>query len=306
MSEYALQTYELTKVFDGERALDRLNLAVPHGSIFGLMGPNGAGKSTLIRLLLGLLQPTSGGGDVLGNSITELSGDWRREIGYVADYQNFFPHYKVSELLAFCAKLYPNWDEKRCHDLLDVFQIAPEKRVRSLSKGMKTQLALVIAVAMRPKLLLLDEPTSGLDPVMKHHFKQLVLQVAASGDTTVFFSTHNLHDLEQMADHVAVLMKGKLLFTRSLDELKENTRKIQAVFPNGLPDAIRQAPGVLSVQGQGNVYTIVVQDHAADLMSLIEAHRPAFVETVDLSLEEMFIQTMGKEGYAHDAAFRLE
>ncbi|TCP52536.1 ABC-2 type transport system ATP-binding protein [Tumebacillus sp. BK434] len=306
MSGYALETRGLTKVFDGERALDRLSLVVPHGSIFGLMGPNGAGKSTLIRLLLGVLQPTAGDATVLGRSIADPSGVWRQEIGYVADYQNFFPHYKVGELLAFCAKLYPNWDDKRCRDLLDLFQIPSGKRVRALSKGMKTQLALIIALSMRPRMLLLDEPTSGLDPVMKHHFKQLVLQAAASGDTTVFFSTHNLNDLEQMADHVAVLMKGKLLFTRSLDELKENTCKIQAVFSEGLPDAIREAPGVLSVQEQGKVSTIIVQDHTAALMGMIEAHRPDFVETLDLSLEEVFIQTMGKEGYAHDPAFRLE
>jgi len=184
--------------------------------------------------------------------------------------------------------------------LLRTFELPARKWVRTLSKGMKTQLALIVALSMRPRVLILDEPTSGLDPVVKHHFMQLIMQEAAAGDTTVFFSTHNLHDLERMADRVAVMLKGKLLFNRSLDDLKASTRKIQAVFPDGLPEEIRKIPEILRVEAQGKVYSIVVGDRFAETLEKVKALHPVYLETVDIGLEELFIHTVGKEGYAHE------
>lgn len=300
MTQWAIETKALTKDFDGDRAVDRLDLTVPEGSVFGLMGPNGAGKSTVIRMLMGILRPTSGTGFILGKEITDPTGAVRQQVGYVADFQNMYPFFRVEEILQFCAKIYPFWDWKRCRALLKTFELPTGKWVRTLSKGMKTQLALIIALSVRPRMLILDEPTSGLDPVIKHHFMQLIMQEAAGGDTTVFFSTHNLHDLERLADRVAVIMRGRLLMNKSVEELKATTRKIQAVFPEGLPEEIRKLPDVLKVEAQGRVYSIIVGDRFNETFEKIKAFNPSYIEIADIDLEELFIHTMGKEGYGHE------
>lgn len=301
MENWAIETIGLTKDFDGERAVNDLNLKVPQGSVFGLMGPNGAGKSTLIRILMGIYKPTMGKGTILGQDIADPSGQVRQQVGYVADIQNMYPFFKVQEILQFCSKVYANWDWHRCNSLMRTFALPTKKWVRALSKGMQTQLALIIALSIKPRLLILDEPTSGLDPVIRHHFMQLIMQEAASGDTTVFFSTHNLHELERMADQVAAIMKGKLLFNRSLDEIKADTRKIQAIFPEGLPAEIRKLPETLSVEEEGKVFTIVVGSRFAEILEIVKSFNPTYVETVDVGLEELFIHTLGKEGYGHES-----
>jgi ABC-2 type transport system ATP-binding protein len=250
---WALETTGLTKVFNRETAVDDCSLQVPEGSVFGLMGPNGAGKTTLIKMLMGALLPTAGSGRMLGRDISDPTGEVRQEIGYVADTQQMYPHFKVEEILKFCSMVYRSWDEQRCRTLLKSFGLPQEKQVRSLSKGMKTQLGLIIALSVRPRLLILDEPASGLDPVLHHHFMQLLMQETAREGTTVFFATHNLYDLERTAEQVAVIMKGKILFSKPLDELKSSSRKIQVVFPEGIPEQARKIPGVLRVEEQGRV-----------------------------------------------------
>lgn len=298
MQDMAIQTNDLTKEFDGVPVVDRLSLSVPAGSVFGLMGPNGAGKSTLIRMLLGLLHPTSGTGTILGQSILDPSGEVRGQVGYVADAQTMYPFFRVEQIIEFCSRVYPNWDSKRCNSLLNLFELPRQKWVRSLSKGMKTQLALLIALSMRPRVLILDEPTSGLDPVMKQNFRNLILQEAATGDTTIFFSTHHLHDLERMADQVALLMNGRLLLNQTIDELKLSARKIQVVFPDGLPNAIRTLPQLLKIEEQGKIYSLVVGSQFEQVAATVQECNPVYSETLDLGLEELFIHTVGKEGYS--------
>lgn len=298
--EVVIETKGLTKLFDGETAVDHLDLIVPESSVFGLMGPNGAGKSTLIRMLMGIIKPTTGTGTILGRKITDPSGEIRQQVGYVADVQHMYPFFLVEEILEYCSRVYHYWDDKRCRALLKTFELPTGKLVRSLSKGMKTQLALVVALSVRPRLLILDEPASGLDPVIHRHMMQLIMQEAATGETTVFFSTHNLHDLERTADRVAVIMKGKLLFSKPLDELKLGARKIQAVFPDGLPAEISDSPDVIRVEEQGKVYSLVVGENFGEILERVKLSNPVHVELLDLDLEEIFIHTMAKEGYSRE------
>lgn len=300
MIDWAIETVKLTKTFDGESVVEGLDLQVPMGSVFGLIGPNGAGKTTLIRMLMGIYKPTSGSGTILGKDISDPTGEVRRQVGYVADFQQMYPFFTVEEILRFCSMIYADWDWDKCKALLKDFNLPMKKRVRALSKGMKTQLALVIALSMRSRVLILDEPTSGLDPVMKRHFMQLILQEVAAGDTTIFFSTHHLHDLERMADHVAVLMKGKLLFSKPMDELKRTVKKIQAVFDGGLPEAIRTLPHILNIETSGSVYSLTVGDRFAETLEQVKAYHPVYLETVEIGLEELFVHAMGKEGYGYE------
>lgn len=281
---WALETTGLTKVFNRETAVDDCSLQVPEGSVFGLMGPNGAGKTTLIKMLMGALLPTAGSGRMLGRDISDPTGEVRQEIGYVADTQQMYPHFKVEEILKFCSMVYRSWDEQRCRTLLKSFGLPQEKQVRSLSKGMKTQLGLIIALSVRPRLLILDEPASGLDPVLHHHFMQLLMQETAREGTTVFFATHNLYDLERTAEQVAVIMKGKILFSKPLDELKSSSRKIQVVFPEGIPEQARKIPGVLRVEEQGRVYSLITGSNFGDVLERVKGFNPVHLEVLDLDL----------------------
>ncbi|GIM46779.1 hypothetical protein DNHGIG_23280 [Collibacillus ludicampi] len=165
---------------------------------------------------------------------------------------------------------------------------------------MKTQLALIIALSIRPQLLIMDEPTSGLDPVVKQQFLQLIMQEVADGNTTVFYSTHHLQDLERIADYAAAIYKGKVLFSRSLEEMKQTTRRIQVVFPNGLPAEIRSLPQILHIEEQGKIYSLIVSDHFHETMERIRSFDPLFVEALDLNFEELFVYTMKKEGYVRE------
>jgi ABC-2 type transport system ATP-binding protein len=302
MQNWAIEIQNLSKIFGRKKvALDDIDLAVPEGSVFGLMGPNGAGKSTLIKILMGIIFPSSGTAALLGRDISNPSGELRQDIAYVPEVQNFYPSFYVEDILGYCQRVYPNWDKKRCKTLLKAFDLPIEDRVRELSKGMKTRLAHIIALSIRPRLVILDEPGSGLDAVIKQEFMRLYMQEAASG-AGIFFSTHNLHELERMADQVAVIMKGKLLFQRSLDEWKANSRKIQAIFPEGLPEEIKDLPGLLRVETQGKVYSIVLGDHFTENLERIKALKPQYMDTLDISLEDLFVYTMKKEGYSHEIA----
>ncbi|MBO2531900.1 MAG: hypothetical protein CW342_03215 [Thermoactinomycetaceae bacterium] len=296
MSRLAIETQGLTKIFDGVTALDGVDLTVPEGAVFGLVGPNGAGKTTLIRTLMGILRPTAGTVRILGRDCFEGSGEVRQQVGYVPDEPVLYPSFRVEEMLQLCSRLYRHWDWKRCEELLERFQLPRNRWILSLSKGMKTRLALAIALSVRPRLLILDEPAGGLDPVVKHQMLGLVLEEVAEHGTTVLISTHQLEDLERIADHVAVMKKGRCLLTRTVEDLRKEARKIQAVFPEGLPEAVRRMPGILHVESQGRVYTLTVGNGFDTVLEAVKAHRPVYVETVSLGLEEWFIRTVEKEG----------
>ncbi|MZP29213.1 ATP-binding cassette domain-containing protein [Heliobacterium undosum] len=295
--DWAIECRELTKTFQDYTAVDKVNLQIPQGIVYGLLGPNGAGKTTLIRLLMGIFRPTSGTGAILGRSITDETGAVRQSVGYVADVQDYYPQMTAEELLDFCRGLYPSWDRDKERWLLKQFHVPMGKWIRAFSKGMKTMLALTIALSIRPQVLILDEPTSGLDPVIKRMFWQLVLEETAAEGMTVFLSTHHLRELERFADKVGVLFDGRLLQEQSIEQLKASSRKLQVVFPAGFPEPLRRLPEVLSVEARGRVYTIVVATRWEQVYQQVQAYEPLFVETLDMELEEIFLYWMSKEGY---------
>ena len=178
--EYAIQTERLSKSFGGRRVLRDINLQVPKGSIFGFIGPNGAGKTTTIRLLLGLIKPDAGSSSVLGLDSFQQSIEIRKRVGYLSEHNQFYPWMRVEELIKFNAGFFPTWDHGRAEQLLQMFDLHPGARIKELSKGMRTQLGLVISLAHNPELLILDEPTSGLDPVWRRQFLQIMAREAAS------------------------------------------------------------------------------------------------------------------------------
>ncbi|MDR6226685.1 ABC transporter ATP-binding protein [Desmospora profundinema] len=300
MSEWTVETVHLTKTYQGHPAVDQLNLQVGQGSIFGLLGPNGAGKSTLIRMLMGSVLPTSGEARLFGSPVSEATAHLRQRVGYVPDQPIFYPFFQVEELLTLYAKTYEAWDEKRCRQWIDQFGIPLKKRTRSLSKGMKMQLALILALSIRPRLLILDEPTSGLDAVMKQQVYRLILDEVAAEGITVLLATHHLSELERIADHVAVMYKGNILWSRPLDELKAQSRKIQVVFPKGIPPEVEQWPELLHAEAHGSVHNLIVDGDIQQTMKKLKTFQPVYMESLPLTLEEIFIHHTEKEGYGHD------
>ena len=213
----------LIKIFSGTSVLRELDLRVERGTTVGLLGTNGAGKSTLIKCLVGLLRRDSGACSVLGEDSFSLSPAAKARIGYVPQVISFMPWLKGWELIAYTASFYPRWNQALSDRLAGEWSIPLEQRVGTLSVGQTQKLAILLAVAYEPELLILDEPAAALDPLARRQFLQFLIDVASPGERTILFSTHLTTDLERVADHVAVMKAGRFHWVGPLEELKEQT-----------------------------------------------------------------------------------
>ncbi len=296
-SETAIRTNDLTKMFDDALAVNALNLEVRRGSIYGFLGPNGAGKTTTIKMLLNLLFPTSGGGQVLGCDIVTESRQVRERVGYVAEEPVMYEYMKVSEIINFCRDTYPAWDMKVVGRYLDLFGLPAGKKVRELSRGMKNQLALTLALGSGPDLLILDEPTGGLDPLKIRDFFRTILEQVAETGQTVFFSSHQLHEVERIADTVGIIHQGKLVFHKSLDEIKTNLKTIRVVFEaeNDLAELAKR-PGVAALAKQGRGWIIECENCLDEIKAKLNELKPVDLEIIDVGLEDIFIRYTGGGG----------
>lgn len=224
----------LCKNYGGKRVLKGINLEIPAGSITALLGTNGAGKTTLIRTILGLIPSSGGAVKVLGEEPYKIGPDLRQHIGYVSEEQGLYGWMKVGEIIDFCKALYSQWDDSTVQKYLQCFKLSLKTRIGALSKGQTTKLALLLALAPKPKLLILDEPMSGLDPLAQYQFLQVILKEIDNGETTIFFSTHNLSDVEAVAKQVAFVDDGKIKAFGTIPEVCAKVIKI--TFSGKLPD----------------------------------------------------------------------
>lgn len=299
--ELAVQTQGLYKYYDGQRVLNNLSLSVPAASIFGLIGPNGAGKSTLMKILTGISRPNSGDAFLLGRSVREKSGSIRARVGYVPDVPVLYPSFTVADMYQLASRLYPDWDWGRCRELQQQYDLPAGQRIRNLSRGQAVQVSLVLALAIRPRLILLDEPTAGLDPVVRRAFMQSIIDEVAERQTTIFYSTHNLNDLEQSADYIASLWQGDLLFSSSLDQLKESMGRIRVMLPDDAgEECLAGLPGIKDIQRSGRLHTVTFQDDKNNIYQKLQEFNPLLVEEADLSLEEIFLILMKERGYSYE------
>ena len=240
----AVATHGLSKRYGGETALDRVDLRVPDGAVYVLVGANGAGKSTTLRVLMNLVRPDSGTAEVLGMDTGRRGAEVRAQVGYVPDGRDHAPpRMTCGRLLRHAATFYPAWDAAYAGDLSRAFDLQPDRKVGALSKGEARRLHLVLALAHRPPVLLLDEPTDGLDPVVRRTALALLAEHIADTPTTVLISTHQIHEVESLADHVGVLRAGRLAAQMSRDELRRTVRRYQVEVPEGWkpPPELRMA-----------------------------------------------------------------
>lgn len=291
-----IKVENLMKNFGPQRALDNINLTVNQGSIYGLMGPNGAGKTTLIKTMLGILHPDAGCVMIDNTNVHQVPAI-KNKVGYVADYQSYYAHFSVDDMINLYRCTYGHWNEKRFNELKSTFRLPLDKKVRTLSKGMRTQLAVLLNLSISPQVLMLDEPTSGLDPVIRRQLMNIILDEVALNGTTVFISTHNLNELERICDQIGIIHRGRLLLSESIEQLKQQVRKIQVAFKEQLPAEVARRPEILKVEQQGRVYSLVVKNNLESVIAELQQHQPLLLETIDMSLEDIFIYQMGGLGY---------
>ncbi len=285
-----LEMKNVTKCFDGFKALDDLSLTVPKGAVYGLVGPNGAGKSTAIRHLTGVYRPDRGSITLEGQPIFENPAAKMR-IGYIPDEIFYFPSASLEEMRKFYAGIYPQFDHDLFTRLYDVFQLPRKGQIRRFSKGMQKQAAFHLAICCKPDVLILDEPVDGLDPVMRRQVWNLLLSDVAQRQTTVLVSSHNLRELEDVCDHVGIMDHGKLLLEKSLADMQGSVTKVQMV---GIPP---QELDVLHESSSGRLHTLIVRGTIEQVHEIVARSEPTYFDLLPLSLEEIFIYELGGANY---------
>ena len=292
-----LEAKNVVKTFDGFRALDSLNMTVPKGAVYGLVGPNGAGKSTIIRHLAGIYRQDSGEVLLDGQPVYENPAVKRR-MTVIGDDWYYFPQANIREMARFFAGLYPAFSWERYEKLKQVFPLDEKMMLRRMSKGMQEQAAFWLAVCCMPEYLILDEPVDGLDPVMRRQVWSLLLGDVSERGTTVLVSSHNLRELEDVCDHVGILNRGQVLLERSLSDLQDNTVKLQVAYAGVTEPMLPSELNILHRSHVGRVYTYIVRGSRAEILRRMEITEPILLESIPLTLEEIFIYELGGVDYA--------
>lgn len=291
--DYVIETHALTKRFGTFEAVSKLNLHVAAEHVTGFLGRNGAGKSTTIKMLLGMTHPTSGSGTVLGCAITDAkeNREMRRQVAYVGEDKQLYAYMTVDQLIRFTASFYPDWRDDVAQRLRRQYQLPGNRKVKALSKGMRTKLALLLALARRPALLILDEPSEGLDPVSIEELLQTLMGVAAEG-TAVFFSSHQIAEVERIADRICILDRGKLAADLSLDELRQDYRRITLGFAMRPPEHVFEVPGVSRIATSGRQVVVLTHHNTDEIVARAHALDAASVDVAPLTLRELFLETV--------------
>jgi ABC-2 type transport system ATP-binding protein len=292
-----IETVDLTKVYGNMKAVDGLTFSVPQGSICGVLGRNGAGKTTTLKVLLGMARPTSGAARVFGLDAgdSEASVEIRRRCAFVSEEKDLYDSMTVGEILRFAAGLYPRWRTDLEQRYQTAFALQPHASIKQLSRGARTKLALLLALCSGAELLLLDEPTSGLDPAANEQLLQLLVAHAAREGTTVVLSSHHLADIEQIADRVAIIDRGRAVVQGALDEVRERYCRVQLVFDGPAPEAAFRTQGVVGVKRDGRVLRVLSSAGSEQLVAEARALQPVAVDVTPVTLKEIFLETVAVE-----------
>lgn len=285
----ALRIEGVTKRYDDKPVLDGVSLSVPRGSVLGLLGKNGAGKTTLIKCALGLARPTAGAITVLGEPAHDLGAAAKARIGYVPQEVTLYPWMRAAQLLEYTAAFYPTWNAPLVAQLLSEWELNADDRIGKMSVGTRQKLAIIVALAHEPELLILDEPAASLDPSARREFLKAVLAIAAEGHRTVVFSTHITSDLERVADRVAILRRGKIAYEGELDDLKDSVKRLHVSAASPLPLNLK-VPGAVRIRVEGNEALVSVRDASAELIEGLRRDHAASVRVEDLNLEDIFVE----------------
>jgi ABC-2 type transport system ATP-binding protein len=267
--------------------LDNVSLELPEGSILGFIGANGAGKSTTIRILMGLVRQDSGTVRVLGHAMPAEQTAARLDIGFVSEDMRLYGAATLAWHMKFIASIYPRWNRAYAETLLGRFDLKPEQKIRGLSHGQRVKAALLLALARQPRLLVLDEPTTGLDPVARREVLGELMSVLTDEGRTIFFSSHNTLDVEQISDRIAFIDRGRIIALDEKEDLLDRWRRVRLVVSPG--SILPQLPGVVEIGGSERLPVLTTSQFDPALVSLCQ-DRGATVQAVDpMTLEEIFV-----------------
>ena len=288
MSEQALVYEGVRRKFGRTVALDQLDLGVEPGTVLGMIGRNGAGKTTALRLAHGVVYPDSGRIRVLGLDPVADGAEVRTRVSLLSEESSLYGWMSVEEILTFAGGLHPRWDRRLAEELRDRLDLDPAAKIKTLSRGTRAKVALVLAVACRPEVLLLDDPTAGLDPLVRREVLEGVLDAVPAEGGAVVYASHLVHDVERVADHVAVLDRGRLRLYGPLEQIKARVRKVVAVFENDAPDPV-SLPGKIDARADGRVLTVVAEGGNGELTAGLRKLGARNIEIEPVSLEEILV-----------------
>jgi ABC-2 type transport system ATP-binding protein len=292
MNELAINTKDLSKSYASICAVGGINLTVPRGSIYGFLGRNGAGKTTTIKMLLGLIRPTGGSARVLGmDTLSEHIAILQRT-AFVSEKKTLYPSLTTSELVRFSRGFYPTWSDSAAEKYATLFEIPMKRPFGKLSNGNQTKVWLLLALCQGADLLILDEPTTALDPITVDQLMHVLAEDALDRGCTVFFSSHQIEEVERIAEYAGFIDRGKLLMESRLDDIKSEFRLITAAG-NSLP--AQTSTQVISVSVEGNFYRYVVTKDAESFAAGLSQSGATITNISPLSLREIFLQLVRKE-----------
>jgi ABC-2 type transport system ATP-binding protein len=294
---FVIETDDLKKNFGDVAALRGLTLQVPAGSIFGFLGRNGAGKTTTIKVLLGMTRPTAGAARVFGLACADAAASVaiRRRTGFASDEKDLLDYMTVAETIRFTASFFPRWRSDLADRYLRKFELPPDRKVKALSRGMRTKLALLLAFSRGAELLVLDEPTSGLDPAATEEVLQTLIGHVASEAMTVFFSSHQIAEVDQIADRIAIVDRGRIAAAGALDELRERYCRVQLTFDREAPAPSFHAPGIVRVQRAGRSLSVLSSAGPEPVLAEARALNPIATDVVPVTLKDIFLDTVTAE-----------
>jgi ABC-2 type transport system ATP-binding protein len=301
MEQVVVDVNDLSRSFGGRCALERVSFHATAGRVYGLVGANGAGKTTLLKHLLGLLRATTGSVRVFGlDPVRDPVGVLRR-VGYLSEERELPEWMRVDELMAYTQAYHPTWDTAYARELVETFGLDTSRKVKDLSKGMRAQAGLLVAVAHRPELLILDEPSSGLDAVVRRDILDAIVRTVADDGRTVIFSSHLLDEVERMSDHVTLIHQGRVTLSGVLDDVRSAYQRSRVRFVESF-DQPPVIDGALAMEGGSRTWSIVHSGPLERFHHSVLALGGEVVESRDATLEEIFLARAGRGRQPLEAA----
>ena len=291
-----IEIRNVTKLYGYKKAVDNVSFKIQDSAVFGLLGTNGAGKSTLLRVMAGILKPEQGDVVIDGESVFE-NPEAKKKFFYISDNHFFFPNSTPREMEEYYMSVYPEFDKDRFEDYLVKFHLGKGSKINSYSKGMKRQLAILLAICSNTKYIYFDETFDGLDPVMRQAIKGLLAGEIEERGLTPIIAFHNLRELEDICDHVGLLHRGGVILSKDLESMKCGIHKLQCVVPVENEEHVLRELNPLQMDKRGSLLTLTVKCEKEKIEAVMNQNNPIFFEILPLSLEEIFISETEVAGY---------
>ena len=300
-NDYVIETRALSKRYGRKLALDNLDLRIPRGRIHAIVGANGAGKSTLFRILMGFMPPTTGEARILGKDSQQLTPADRARIGFVNEEHTLANWMRVSQVAAMQKHQYPRWNQQAYDSVIGHYHVLPEQKVGQLSRGERAGFNLALALAQGPELLVLDEPTLGLDVVAKRAFLESLLYSNAADDCTVIYCSHQMEEIERVADNLIILERGQLKNMSAPEEFTSRVSHWVADVPFKGPQ-LHTVPGLLEVQRLDGLHHYLVLDQDDGFERFLRESGARNVQSMPVSLDRAVNAFLAKNHAAPAAA----